>query len=248
VVSNDTRDRSRVGAARHGSREGVTSETPAGDSGPASSGQIVILNGEPRSGKTSIARAMQQHAAPPWLNLGVDAAMAWLPERLSPGIGLRPGGERPDLEDTVVLLYRALYDAIAALARQGFNVVVDAGLHESYSRPLPIVDDCARRLAGLPVLFVGVRCAPDVIWQRRAQTWDQHRESADRPLLDAVARWREAVHGSTYDLEVDTSESSPVDCAAMVLSRLRDGPSGRAFGALADREARGRPGTGVPSS
>ncbi len=191
---------------------------------------------------------MQQSATQPWLNLGVDAAMAWLPDRLSPGIGLRPGGERPELEDTVVLLYRALYEAIAAQARHGFNVVVDAGLHESYSRPLPIVDDCAQRLAGLPVLFVGVRCAPEVIWQRRAQTWAQHRESADRSLLDAVARWPEAVHAFTYDLEVDTSKSSPADCAERVLSRLRDGPAGREFGALADRERRGRAGGRAPSS
>jgi chloramphenicol 3-O phosphotransferase len=162
--------------------------------------------------------------------------MSWLPERLHPGIGLRPGGEHPDLEDTVVSLYGALYDAIAAHARQGLNVVVDAGLHESYSRPLPIIGDCARRLSGLPVLFVGVRCAPDVIWQRRARTWDQHRESADRSLLDAVARWTRAVHALTYDLEVDTSGSSPADCAALVLGRLRDGPPGRAFGHLARGE------------
>jgi chloramphenicol 3-O phosphotransferase len=80
------------------------------------------------------------------------------------------------------------------------------------------------------VLFVGVRCTPDVIWQRRALTWDQHRESADRSLLDAVERWPEAVHGLTYDLEVDTSNSTPADCAVRVLSRLRDGPPGRAFG------------------
>ena len=161
--------------------------------------------------------------------------MGWLPEDLRPGIGLRPGGERPDLEDAVVRLYRALFDAVAAHARQGLNVVVDVGLHESYSRPLPVVGDCAQRLAGLPVLFVGVRCAPDVIWQRRAETWGQHRESADQSLLDAVARWPGRSMPSRYDLEVDTSESSPAECAEQVLSRLRDGPPGRAFGALATR-------------
>jgi chloramphenicol 3-O phosphotransferase len=202
-------------------------------------GHIIVLNGVPRSGKSSIAHALQQDAADPWLNLGVDAAAGWLPERLRPGIGLRPGGERPDLEDAVVLLYRALFESIAAHARQGLNVVVDVGLHESYSRPLPIVGDCARRLAGLPVLFVGVRCASDVVWRRRAQTWGQERDSADQALRDAVARWPEAVHAFAYDLEVETSEQSPADCADTVVSRLRGGPAGRAFGALADRE---RPG------
>ncbi len=213
----------------------MTTQAPGATGATPGVGQIVILNGEPRCGKTSIARALQQSADEPWLNLGVDAAMGWLPDRLHPGIGLRPGGERPDLEDAVVSLYRALYDAIAAHARHGLHVVVDAGLHESYARPLPILGDCAERLRGLPVLFVGVRCAPEVIWQRRAQTWDQHRETADATLLDAVARWPDAVHAFDYDLDVDTTASSPLDCAHRVLSRLRDGPPGEAFGQLARR-------------
>ena len=163
-------------------------------------GQVVILNGVPRSGKTSIARALQERADEPWLHLGVDAAADWLPEGLRPGAGLRPGGESPELEGAVVLLYRALFDAVAAHVRLGLNVVVDLGLHESYSRPLPIVGDGARRLVGHPVLFVGVHCASDVIWQRRAETWGQHRESADPSLVHAVARWPRAVHVFDYDL------------------------------------------------
>jgi len=210
----------------------MTGIPDAADDEPGASGQVVVLNGVPRCGKTSTARALQHAAAEPWLNLGVDAAADWLPARLRPGIGLRPGGERPDLEDAVVRLYRALFDAVAAHARLGLNVVVDVGLHESYSRPLPVVHDCAQRLAGLPVLFVGVRCAPDVIWQRRAETWGQERESADRSLLDAVARWPEAVHAFRYDLEVDTSASSPAESAERVLRRLQNGPPGQAFSTL----------------
>ena len=37
------------------------------------SGTIVVLNGAPRSGKSSIAAAMQEAFDEPWLNLGVDA-------------------------------------------------------------------------------------------------------------------------------------------------------------------------------
>jgi chloramphenicol 3-O phosphotransferase len=202
---------------------------------PQGPGQVVVLNGVPRCGKTSIAHAMQEGSAERWLNLGVDTAADWLPDRLRPGIGLRPGGERPDLEDAVVLLYRGLFEAIAAHVQRGFNVVVDVGLHESYARPLPILSDSAQRLSEFPVLFVGVHCSPDVIWQRRGETWGQHREAADESLLAAVARWPEAVHAFGYDLEVDTSESSPLDCAERVLGRLHDGPPGRAFSALAQR-------------
>jgi chloramphenicol 3-O phosphotransferase len=76
-------------------------------------GQVVILNGPPRSGKSTIAAAIQATFDGPWLNIGVDLIMRATPERYLPGIGLRPGGERPDLEPFVVASYAALYDSIA---------------------------------------------------------------------------------------------------------------------------------------
>ncbi len=63
------------------------------------SGKVVILNGAPRSGKSAIAAVMQHSFEGPWVNLEVDASSQSLPEHLRPGIGLRPGGERPELED-----------------------------------------------------------------------------------------------------------------------------------------------------
>jgi chloramphenicol 3-O phosphotransferase len=134
-------------------------------------GQIVVLNGPPRSGKSSIARAIQNTFDGVWMNLGVDGFKQMTPERFQPGIGLRPGGERADLEPLVVTLYRAMYDAIAAHSRLGLNVVVDVGHHDGYSVPRGILPDCARRLGGLPAWFVGVRCALEVVMQRRQATW-----------------------------------------------------------------------------
>jgi chloramphenicol 3-O phosphotransferase len=168
-----------------------------------------------------------------WVNLGVDASVRATPERLQPGIGLRPGGERPDLEPAVALLYAALFDSVAAHARLGLDVVVDAGLHESYARPLPVRAEFARRLVGMPVLLVGVRCPLEVIWQRRRDSWGQDREAADGALRDAVQRWQDAVHaGMAYDLEVDTSVLSPAACATRIVARLEegapDGPTRRA--------------------
>ena len=74
------------------------------------------------------------------------------PAHLLPAIGLRPGGERPDLEPLVVQLYAALYESIAAHSRLGLDVVVDTGHHDAHSRPLGILPASARRLAGLPAL------------------------------------------------------------------------------------------------
>jgi chloramphenicol 3-O phosphotransferase len=72
-------------------------------------GQIVVLNGAPRSGKSSIAAVIQETFDGPWLNLGVDVFCQHVtPPRLRPGIGLRPGGgERSDIEALIPALYAA---------------------------------------------------------------------------------------------------------------------------------------------
>lgn len=193
-------------------------------------GQIVILNGPPRSGKSSIVAAIQRRFEGVWMNLGVDLFMQMTPERFRPGIGLRPGGERPDLEPLVVTLYSAMYDAIAAHSRSGLNVVVDAVHHDSYSVPRGILPACARKVQGLPVLFVGVHCPLEVVMERRRATWGGVGYQQGGSIADPVSLWQEAVHTpGSYDLEVDTSVLSSDDCAELIHQRLENGPSGSAF-------------------
>ncbi len=202
-------------------------------------GTIIILNGAPRSGKSSIVAAVQASFDGLWVNLGVDVFMRATPERFRPGIGLRPGGERPALEPLVQQMYAALYDSIAAHSRQGINVIAEFGHHDDYSRPLGILPDCARRLAGLPVLFVGVRCPIDVIMARRNAGQSDNPVTyeigtADLPVPPAVQRFQDAVHvPGIYDMEVDTAVLGPAECAALVGRRLDEGiPSPSAFDRL----------------
>src|SRR5690625_2738049 len=119
-------------------------------------GQIVILNGAPRSGKSSIAMIIQDTFEGIWINLGVDHFMKMTPKRYQPGIGLRPGGERPNLEPIITQMYQAMYESIAAHSRVGINVVVDVGHHDRYSAPLGILRICDWILNALPVLFIGI--------------------------------------------------------------------------------------------
>lgn len=54
-------------------------------------GIIVVLNGAPRSGKSSIAEAIQDSFPGLWIHLGVDVYAGHVtPPRFRPGIGLRP--------------------------------------------------------------------------------------------------------------------------------------------------------------
>jgi chloramphenicol 3-O phosphotransferase len=201
-------------------------------------GTIVVLNGTPRSGKSTLARALQESSDRIWLGLGVDAFAEATPARLRPGIGLRPGGERPDLEDAVVTLFDALYASVVAWSRSGLDVVVDVGHHDDFSKPLGILGKVARELCTLPAYFVGVRCPVEVIMARR----DAGAGGAGRSYVtsapegtvpDVIFRWERAVHDpGVYDTEVDTSRTSPEACAAAITRRLAAGPA-TAFAELA---------------
>ncbi|MDR3475596.1 MAG: chloramphenicol phosphotransferase [Devosia sp.] len=187
----------------------------------SAAGQIIILNGAPRSGKSSIARAIQQEFEGAWINLGVDASMAMTPERYRPGIGLRPGGERPDLEPVVQKLYAGLFESIAAHARLELNVVADLGMHDAYSAPLGIFGDMQARLAGLPVLLVGVLCPLDTIMARRNADPRGGFYAAGDTVPDPVRRWQDEVHrGMAYDLTLDTSRWNPAQCATTIQHHL----------------------------
>lgn len=201
---------------------------------PESPGQIIILNGAPRSGKSSIVAEIQATFPGVWINLGVDRFMQATPAPYSPGMGLRPGGERPDLEPLIVTLYAALYESVAAHSRLGLNVVVDVGHHDSYSVSRGILFDCARRLRGAPVLFVGVHCPIAVIMERRRNTGYNADLAVDSPVPAPVLLWQNEVHKpGIYDIELDTSARNPRECAELIRQHLAVGPAPTAFDTLA---------------
>jgi chloramphenicol 3-O phosphotransferase len=197
-------------------------------------GWIVVLNGTPRSGKSGIAQALATLAPGRWVNLGVDAMALVTPPSLRPGIGLRPGGERPELEDHVVNLFSALFESVAAFSRLGFHVAVDVGIHDGYSTSRGVWHDAAARWSGLPVLVVGVRCpTPELLVRFAASPTGIYVEVSEvGPVPPAITRWQEAVHRpGLYDLEVDTSSSTPEECAGAI-SRALEGPAPTALGRL----------------
>lgn len=202
---------------------------------PNRDGQIIILNGAPRSGKSSIVKVIQETWDRPWMNLGVDVFKERItPQRYSPAIGLRPGEDVPDLEKLIPVLYAAMYESIAAHSRLGLNVVVDVGHHDSYSRPLSILTDCAKRLTGLPTMIVGVRCPIEQIMKRLVDTGRLGEWDTGSPIPNPILRWQREVHKpGIYDLELDTSSLSPTECADRIREQLDQGPMARAIEQLA---------------
>ena len=75
-------------------------------------GKVVILNGAPRSGKSSIATAIQEASDELWMNVGADRYIRITPKQYRPGVGLRPAGiekmeEEPFAQRKKIEPYRA---------------------------------------------------------------------------------------------------------------------------------------------
>jgi chloramphenicol 3-O phosphotransferase len=183
--------------------------------------QVIMLNGGSSSGKSSIARRLQDLLPGAWLTFGADTLVDAMPARLRGS-----GAEDPDggadaggigfTEDGGVVTgeeFRRLDDAwalgVAAVVRAGVPVVVDEvflGGPHSQAR-------WQGALAGLEVLWVAVRCAPDVAAAREAARGDR---------VTGMARLQaESVHrGVAYDMEVDTSHRDAEACAREIAARV----------------------------
>ncbi|MFI6157774.1 chloramphenicol phosphotransferase CPT [Kitasatospora sp. NPDC051170] len=174
---------------------------------------VIILNGGSSSGKSSIARCLQELLPDPWLHLGADTLVAALPPRLVGGAEGIAGVDDGDGSVSVGPAFAALDAAwtlgVAAMARAGARILVDEvflGTTASQTR-------WRDALAGLSVLWVGVHCDPSTAATREAARGDR--------VTGMAAAQAHAVHeGVTYDLTVDTSHTTPQNCARTVLAHL----------------------------
>lgn len=171
---------------------------------------VIVLNGGSSSGKTTIAACLQEILPDAWLRFGVDTLVDACPPSLfgADGIDFLPSGEV-----RVASAFREIEDAwmqgIAAMARAGAHVIVDdvfLGGSASQERWEAALD-------GLQVLWVGVRCPPEVAAERE-------RLRADRVGGMAASQALVVHRGVAYDLEVDTAGSTVAECAREVAARV----------------------------
>ena len=103
--------------------------------------------------------------------------------------------------------------AIAAFASAGNNVIIDDLLFKP-----DYLFDYAEALQGIPTWLVGVRCALDVVNEREARRTGRFPGTATSHFHEVHA------HGVGYDLEIDTSASTPKECALLIIERLSRPP------------------------
>ncbi|MDG4860333.1 chloramphenicol phosphotransferase CPT [Streptomyces sp. T-3] len=178
----------------------------------ATSTQVIVLNGGSSSGKSGIARCLQSVLPDAWLALGTDTFVDALPASLTAsdsGIDVAPDGEvvvGPEFRE----LEAAWIAGVAAMARAGAHVIVD----EVFLGGTASQERWQRALAGLGVLWVGVRCESEVAAGREIARGDR--------VGGMAAKQAELAHrGVRYDLEVDTTHTESIECARIIATRVK---------------------------
>lgn len=195
-----------------------------------SSPRLILLNGSSSAGKTTLAHKLQQLLPEPYQHIALDQFRDGMAGRFrgfnsppeSPG-GLGLNIVPLDTEEGRLThirfgsygeqMLRGMRRAMAAFARAGNNVIIDDLI---FKRAYLI--DYVEALAGLDTWFIGVRCSRDVVQEREGKR-------TGRFPGTAISHYKTVhAHGATYDLEVDTSATSPRSCAEAIIARLHRPP------------------------
>ncbi len=174
--------------------------------------RIILLNGNSSTGKSSIAKALQEITAEPFLHVAMDAFLDMMPpslfsgpegmvfERLTdagkPSVAIRTG-------PAAARVLRGMRLAMAALADAGNNLIVDDAMLEGDAAAY------AEALSAHHLSWVGVFAPLDVLERRE-------RGRGDRDIGMARGLSGRLHTGIAYDLEVDTAEARPAACAARI--------------------------------
>lgn len=186
--------------------------------------QVVVLNGGSSSGKSTLAKAFRDARAAVgdfWLIIGIDDYFSKLPEdwlelgdhvgRFS-SVGMTGRFIEEGVEVSFGPVGRALLGAyqgaVAAAAHAGIQVVVDELIFDR-----PQWEGWGAALQGLDVVWVGVRCDPEVA---------EARESARGDRTPGKARGSASLahKHARYDFTIDTSDRTPSEALAELLSVL----------------------------
>jgi chloramphenicol 3-O phosphotransferase len=203
-------------------------------------GQIILLNGTSSSGKSTIAQALQEVMEAPYLHSGIDHFIERYPRRMivhGDGAGPAADGWLATFHDSTFTAIRigpagykfiaGMYQALAALGHAGINVIVDDVIYDEAVLKLAV-----DALPPAVVYFVGVRCPLEIAEQRERARGNRAPGGA-KVFFEAVHR-----HG-LYDLEVDSGELGPAECAMQIKRGLLNKPAPSAFSQLKVKLAMG---------
>jgi chloramphenicol 3-O phosphotransferase len=166
-------------------------------------GSILLVNGASSSGKSTLARLLQDQLDQPFLHLSSDQLVD------GGALPARRDAEGPFAWSSHLrpIFFDGFHRCIPAMASAGNNLVVDHIIeYPSWRRQL------GELLAPFDVFLVGVHCDPDELARRE-------RLRGDRELGEGRAHVEQnRIHQlGSYDFEVDTTSGADRDLARTVI-------------------------------
>lgn len=172
---------------------------------------IIILNGGSSSGKTTLAKGLQNSLTEPWLRFSIDDLIVSVPDAIHQeenGIKFgEDGSVSPGIE--FQKLESAWMYGIGEMARRGARIIID----DVFLGGVEGRGKWETALEGLQVLWVGVFCDSVVAGSRE-------KERGDRIAGMAVSQATIVHKGMNYDVTVDTSRSSAEECIRLIKQKV----------------------------
>jgi chloramphenicol 3-O phosphotransferase len=187
----------------------------------------VFLNGTSSSGKTSISTELINQKEIPFYHLSIDEIFNNYNDFVNnkfpdePPRGIDHQVVSQIVDHSILSVY---HSTIKLLSELGFNVIVDSIIEND-----KYFNDFYDVLIDHPILFVGVRCSKEELTRR-----EQSR--GDRAIGLAHSQFDYIYSYDEYDLEVNTEELSPVECADKILSFIKSDQEYSVFKNLSKRE------------
>jgi len=158
-------------------------------------GKVIVLNGVSSSGKTTLAKAMQEAFDEPYIRLSVDDFINMMPEKLI----------ETDLGNTVYTIQTILLQTIKMLSDAGTNVIVD-NIMLTYFQTLK---QYVSLLHDYPVLLVKVDCPLHELRRRETERGDRAIGQGERQINDLEPQ-------NLYDITVNTFSSTTAECIDLI--------------------------------
>lgn len=169
--------------------------------------QIIYFNGPSSSGKTTLAKLLQQELDPPFLHIGIDRVIGMMPEKVNNW----EGGTAPDgfswkarVDEEGQTIYeiqmgpfaKKMSDTLKAIvltmAKMGHYILIDdVGFGKED------VDKWKELLKDYSVLWIGIHTPLPILEKRE-------RERGDRILGSAKAQYSQVHQDVSYDFSFDT--------------------------------------------